>query len=754
MRHLNTIMRSFLLFTMLSPLLLPLIVSGGGGPPPPPPPPCPTRSAGCYDSSDNKGDAGTLTAETFGFYISETAYKPGSCSASAAKTIADAQILNPDDHIAACGCIAGADFDTQVEAPKRCCGDDKSDCGMVSKGSLCSIDANSRDGIWKQASATGDIVHVGCQNTEYVTDGTSWIPCTSTEFKRTIGGHEYLCTGSSSIAECAGSDTCKAKTAGKCLQTGGAIASGQNSSEEKVNYCLSTKKIVTDLDNTNQPSCEAAKNLDGTPGNFKWTGTKCCSEADDSHEHYNDQTGGCWDSKPVISIGFVDDVHDVGNFDGIFYGCVVSANNYLPQNNGYLSLTNTHTTDPLITDSPYCARDPTQTFYCSFKEKWLPTGGEDKTTFKRAPMNVSNTNATSQAECCAPTQCWDGQACADDQASTPTAENALPDFRCISGNWTRAVEKTSLGGDSVGFCPDASQCLVNPNGKPEDNNNPAGSPQCIADKQYIKDDFCFGGNWSARTTQIALQMLDMKSSGSYSLFCDKTQDTLNFLEYLTLSGKQASLYFGTNANNVCVLKQGSTVVVGASFNTAFTDAAALDLFGVQSCSGAQQTDGQYHKCDTAGSLWYNKKAESILYSKTALNPSQPSFFSMFSSFLSNPLQNLISTLQQKLTSPPFPISDLTRRVTKFQRLYITEQGTKRIFGVLQDNQATVEYANFNSVNICDYASQFTQQVGGSASGIACTQTGQTYQVLAQGSPLTTFQPEQAWPDLTSKVRLT
>ncbi|MBI4175587.1 MAG: hypothetical protein HY518_00130 [Candidatus Aenigmarchaeota archaeon] len=694
-----------------------------------------------------------MTGETFSYYLSEAAYVPGACTASATKTVEDAKITNPDDHTGACGCIDGADFDNRADAAKRCCGDDSTDCGMISKGSLCAVDANFRNAQWNLPVA-GSIVAVGCESKEYLSVGTSsvgtsWVPCGSTQSTLTVRGHEYLCSDGA-YTECAGSEACRAQAEGKCIHTGSSI-----SASSQTMYCLSTKRFSTDLDTTDRQNCEGAKNPDGTPGNFKWTGTKCCSEADDPHEYYNDQTGGCWDSEPVISVNFINDTNNstsVVNYQGKFYGCAVAQGNYNTGNDAYLSHTDKHTGQQLLTDAPYCAQDPTGTYYCSFREKWLATGGQDRSSFQSAPTTTQNTATTSQSECCAPSQCWNGQSCIGDQSSDPTGENALSNLRCINESWQQAVPKPSLNGDAQGFCPQQSQCFVNPNGDPEDNGNPSGNPQCILQDQFIRDDFCASGSWSTRTTQIALQMLAIREQGDFTLFCDRTENTLNLLDYLAPSGQQASTYFGDNANNVCVLKQGSSISVGASFNVPFTDTAALDLFGVQSCSGAQQQDGQYHKCDAAGNLWYNKKLESIIFSKTPLSLEQPDP-SFLNSFFITPLANLISTLTQMITNPSFPISNFEGRIAKFQRLYIAEHGSKSIFGVLQGDQATIEYTNFNDINICDFTRTYTQRIEGSNAGIECVSSGQTYKLLLQGGQLTAFQPEQAWPDLTSKVRI-
>src|SRR3989338_696736 len=159
----NKLVGKLLLIIIVFSLMTPFIVYAGD-PPPPPPPPCPTIAQGCYDLSDNKAEAGSLASDSFGFYLSETAYIPGGCSASAGKTVAQAKITNPDDHLNACGCIEGTSFDNQVEVAKRCCGDDTRDCAMVSKGSLCSIDSSFREGSWHFGKdEPGNVVFAGCK---------------------------------------------------------------------------------------------------------------------------------------------------------------------------------------------------------------------------------------------------------------------------------------------------------------------------------------------------------------------------------------------------------------------------------------------------------------------------------------------------------------------------------------------------------------------------------------------------------------
>ena len=82
------------------------------------------------------------------------------------------------------------------------------------------------------------------------------------------------------------------------------------------------------------------------------------------------------------------------------------------------------------------------------------------------------------------------------------------------------------------FCIEDNQCLVDPNGNFEDNNNPELDPQCITDGQYINDNYCENGIWTSRTKYIALQFLDIARGNDYTIFCDEAQKTLNELKYV------------------------------------------------------------------------------------------------------------------------------------------------------------------------------------------------------------------------------
>ncbi|MDP3765002.1 MAG: Hint domain-containing protein, partial [Nanoarchaeota archaeon] len=363
-----------------------------------PPPPCPVKNAGCYKTGDVKSGFGELSPTDFSYFLPENKCKrSGGCDCRGIpEDITEEK--NPDDSSGACSCIAGTDWNAKA----KCCGDDTDDCGRISSGVLCSIDANGESAQWlPSVQNLGDIRYVGCTRIEYLSDGNTWHKCEGTFWRRTVGNSEYICIGGGreSIVECCGDGSCKSRVDGKRLSTGQSV-----SDSSKTYYCRSDRKFVTDLDvsvsqakdrtliGKNAATCERA--------GFKWTGTKCCSEDDDPNEYYNDigGTGGCWDKKPVISISFVEGTDDsVVNYKGEFHGCAIDKTSFNKNNDELLILTDRHTNGPLITNHPYCFNDPEKNFYCSFAEKWLPTDGSDKTHVSFAPIN----NPKQVADCCA-----------------------------------------------------------------------------------------------------------------------------------------------------------------------------------------------------------------------------------------------------------------------------------------------------------------------------------------------------------------
>jgi len=706
----------FFILILISSLLPTLVLAKHPPPPPPPPPPCGIESAGCYDVNDQRVSFGSLTSDTFGYYYGENVCIPGGCRCTTSKTTSTGKQLDPDSSSGACGCISGADWDVQGQ----CCGDDPDDCGKIVGGALCTVDQFGRSSRWALANQpVGEILYSGCVDKEYMADGFFWNPCDPAVGIITANNHDYICTsatGQGSWVECCGSTGCNSRTDGQRFTVGESIDfNGQT------HYCQIDGKFVTDLDDADETTCVRA--------GFVWMGTFCCG--DEAGEFFNDNRGGCWDGTPVISIDQVETDKVILNFDGKFQGC----------NDERPGLLDDHSGEQLVFLHTSCELDPSQTFFCSTSNEWRPTNGETKDILKSTPVGFSG-----GSECCTATQCWDGTQCLGDMSNDPFSPNPLGDFRCIQGNWTLSPIKTNPDGTLSGFCPDASECFVD-----------ATSP-CLQSGKFNGDDLCFNGEWRTRTTLLALKMLEHAIPGQFVLFCDKEQNTLNEVNYLTSQGTVASSFLAENTNNVCVLKQNSQIIIGASFNTPVTDTAVQALFSVNSCSTARTADGLYRKCDTAGRLWYNQQLESLIFSLNPVLVEDTDLNQLFLDFLKNPLDTLISTLTGTLPQPPVYFVDQSYKdsITSFGRLYISEEGIKKVFGVLDGTDfqnIAIHHTNFVDVDICGIVREYTSQQGDLASGIECSQVGNNFHVLAQGSQITTFKPENVWADLTAKLRI-
>ena len=716
--------------------------SGGGGAPT-----CKIKNAGCYKVGDVKVGFGELSPNEFDYYLPESeCIKSDGCDCGSVSENVNKE-KNPDDSSSACNCIA----ETNWNSNGKCCGDDADDCGRISSGVLCSMDANLESGQWLQStSSSGDIRFVGCAKSEYLSDGNTWHKCDGTFWRRTVGNSEYICIGrgKESIVECCGDGSCKSRVDGNRLSTGQSV-----SDSSKTYYCRSDRKFVTDLDvpnsqikdrtliGKNAATCEKA--------GFKWTGTKCCSENDDPNEYYNDigGIGGCWDKKPVLSISFVDGTdNSVVNFNGEFHGCAIGKSNFPKPNDDLSNLIDKHTGGPLVTNHDYCFNDPEKNFYCSYIEKWLQTDGSDRTHFTFAPI----LNVNQQGGCCATSECWDGEKCIENQRGDPLAQPVGNNSRCIDGEWTESELRIAFDEGASGFCPKKSQCLANVFGKDEQN-------QCFESGQYIDDNYCEEGQWSSRTKLLALKLLKLKSD-DFTLFCDNRENTLNNLQYVSDSNEiVANILTNIQTNNFCILKSDKAVIAATSINKNLEEIPkdSLNIFGVTSCDATLIDNGQYHSCDASNKVWYNKRLKSFIYSSTAITvPSEQESPISFEEFIGNPIKNIIASIKRLITSPPFDES-YVKGIKKFDKLYITQQGSKSIRGSIEGAQfknAIIEYQNFDT-DICKFAEQFSQAKQDVSSGISCKKEGNNYYVLVQGSQFTNINPESIWIDMTSKLRL-
>ncbi|MBN4049237.1 hypothetical protein JYT91_01325, partial [archaeon AH-315-M20] len=555
--------------------------------------------------------------------------------------------------------------------------------------------------------------------------------------------------GRESLIECCGSGICNSDgTDGKRLSTGESIEVNTIT-----NYCTTSAVFTPDLDTYDVENCETAKNPDGTDANFIWTGNLCCSEDDDPVEYYNDpgeNNGACWNKQAISPLSTVPDREDILNVDGVFYGCAIN------ENDDILTYKDNHTNEILIDNTGYCFQpDENNIFFCEVDNTWQRSDGIDISHFSQVPesFDVQQTSG-----CCQPNKCWDGTTCTENQANDPNS-NAVNGFRCIDGEWESSTLISTPTGDDEGYCPDNSQCLVNIFGNANENNMPDNNPQCIADTQYIDDDYCEDGDWTSRTKFLALQLLDIvENEDNYVIFCDNAQDAVNNLNYAIGEQSAANLVAPENTNNFCILVFNNKIIFGTSLNYNLSeDNTFLQAIDIESCNIIN--DNIYHPCSNQDVAWYNDRLQSIIYSNQTFQIGQPNIFDTFINFLQNPfetIKNIISNIIEEPTDTSY-IDGLK----KFERLYISKTGSKIIRGTIEGRvfqNLVIEYQNFDT-DICSFTNEFNEKKDPLISGIACSKenpsctTSCTYYVLAQGSEFLKLDPDAIWTDLTSKLRV-
>lgn len=520
-------------------------------------------------------------------------------------------------------------------------------------------------------------------------------------------------------------------------------------------FCNSDGKFILDLDQSASACVDAG---------FIHTGSYCCGESSEL-EYYNDGTGGCWNSTPVLSMEIAPETKDsVINIQGSFQGCALDKNVFNPDSDEYLEFLDSNSEeDLLIPDSnnhDYCTIK--DNFYCSYKEEWIPTEGKDKSKLSNLPPDTSE--ELQQQECCAIDECWDGNSCIGAQSSE-LIPVILNDNICIDGTWTPTTLKFTPEETGSGYCPTDSQCLVDPD---------LQVGRCIEHGEFYKKYYCQNGDWTTRTKLVALQLIH-EASGDYTLFCDEKEKSLNYLNYLD---SDAFTYLENNVNNICVLEYAGNVILGTSLNIIDPETNAILNgddgilkkvfdFDLGCNDNALITDdGKFHNCigpdNEKSFLWYNKKLDLLIFGKN--KPSRNSVpisvlklteTNLDSNLIENQINPIISYIQDNMPSnPPFEADNLDFK--KFERIYKMEQGSKNIIGIIKGKGTSqrisvIKLNNFDT-KICDFTSRFNENV--ISSGILCLKEGNNnYNLLLQGNSQQNFNPEDVWQDLTSKTRI-
>jgi hypothetical protein len=156
-------------------------------------------------------------------------------------------------------------------------------------------------------------------------------------------------------------------------------------------------------------------------------------------------------------------------------------------------------------------------------------------------------------------------------------------YRCINGTWKFSRAKFTPLYDGAGYCPHDSQCFIGGNSPDSDiacvESGSVNSTLVNGQKEYF---YCYEGNWTTRTKEIALQMLNManqSSSNIYTIFCDKYQRSLNPDQTLTyfrdfVGDNVVAVLESGMAEEFCVMELNGKVIAGVSLNNDINETGA------------------------------------------------------------------------------------------------------------------------------------------------------------------------------------
>jgi hypothetical protein len=371
-------------------------------------------------------------------------------------------------------------------------------------------------------------------------------------------------------------------------------------------------------------------------------------------------------------------------------------------------------------------------YYCSGSGQWM-RADKDITRMQQSSRpaawgiltDADIAHNVQPSSCCAPTDCWNGTKCIDDQSlathylptiNLPTANN---NYRCVNGTWKDLAPKTTWDNDQLGYCPEMDgkkRCLIKPDSGAKNwanNDMPdlyysRDVPSCIRADQYVEDHICDpNGNWTSRTKLLALNMLSITESSQfrgqpYTLFCDeaaKVFDDLTPLARQGLPGRPGRCLAGALNdtevpcyNNFCLLRinDGAITVVGTSLNTqlesspSFAGVIRADL-PVDTCAAA--TGSTFSPCKEPG-VYYNRAFKLVIYVPGGTGVSFSSLEALDSAMLGS--KNRLIRSATEITAGNTTRGEFTffGKRNDIDIFYAAQRNTKRLFGLVEANVAS------------------------------------------------------------------
>jgi hypothetical protein len=338
-------------------------------------------------------------------------------------------------------------------------------------------------------------------------------------------------------------------------------------------------------------------------------------------------------------------------------------------------------------------------------------------------------------------------------------------YRCINGTWTFSKAKFTPLYDGAGYCPKESQCF---NG----SGTADAASACVEsgiDSMYGPDNeyfYCYEGNWTTRTKEIALQMLKFADEDDeYTIFCDKFDKALNPDEtntyYRDYIGDDITLLLSEDSvNEFCVMNLNGQVIAGVSLNTEINAVPAVEeevpeLFEVRTetksfmqmlkgnsrgdyCNGAIVADdeiieegeeetgaesggegyGEYRQC-SGSDVYYNDRLKTAIFTKPT-DPEQAvpfgeergsligGFFERLRIVIGN-LLGIKGLTGSELETMRRGQTDFIKKAGSFDKLYISyspDEQPREIKAIremrAQINEEIVQYKTFISAEYHNY----------------------------------------------------
>ncbi|MFQ5620720.1 MAG: hypothetical protein ACE5FT_02670 [Candidatus Nanoarchaeia archaeon] len=526
-------------------------------------------------------------------------------------------------------------------------------------------------------------------------------------------------------------------------------------------YCGYDKLFYDDLDNLGTVGELTCNNAGALYGNHFWTGSLCCSEADDPFEYYNDigGNGGCWNGAPFPN---GDRIDEPGNHNrtlvshGQWFGC-----NLLGDAEGqaiYDDNSDRHTGQRLVSNNQTCdvftdvGASDVEGYVCSnLGNQWQRAQSLEPHILQSVHQDMSAAGTASAQECCGQTSCWSGQQpCVVDQ-TYDTRDITYEGFRCLVGQWGVQDRKETWSRQYGGYCAEPTDCLVLPTDDADQYGNASGyirgnnddpqpgSPSCVNNHNYVMQYQCMDGDWGTRSLSLGLQLLDYAADSSganvqdYALFCDSWDNILNFVDYQALPNagqvtdyvsKEDCMLNGQQIpchNNFCALRFESggreQVAFGVSLNTDVSSSTEgiLPALGFDSdvCDGAKNANGKYDQCSNR--LWYNHDMNTLLWLPVG-SPRAADYASIRADnmgALNAHMNNLVAFSSGTAGSTVRPFTGFFSESSLYDTFYLAKKGGKDYFGYLGERQFNGSSNPLHYIAI-DHRGFTVQGVGGSA----------------------------------------